>query len=250
MTRQPIFGFVPSALNEAQAAARIAAPAAVGVGPSLVVTPNLDHIVQLQRHPALRAAYDNATMILCDGFPVHYYARLRHHAAHRVTGAGLIARVMAQAHLHPECRLMFVVDRAETAQAVELWATSQGIAANVAVAVPPQGFIDKPPACTSLAAAIVRHRPTILVMAVGAPQSEIFVDRYNPALPDCWALCVGQGVKMALGLVRRAPPALRALHAEWLWRLLQEPRRLGARYGLGAFRFIAALAADLRGYPP
>ncbi|MCW8308623.1 WecB/TagA/CpsF family glycosyltransferase [Acidiphilium sp. PA] len=245
---RPIFGFVPSTLDETAVAARIAASPPFGAGPSLVVTPNLDHIVQYRRNPAFRAAYRRAAIILCDGFPVHYYARLRGHAAHRVTGSGLIARLMH--HPDPAVRMLFVVDRPETAHAVETWAQQHGIAHQVATSIPPLGFIAQPSACDQLALAIAQHRPTLLVMGVGAPQSEIFIDRYHAALPDCWALCVGQGVKMALGLVRRAPPAVQTLHAEWLWRLIQEPRRLAGRYGLGAFRFASAIVADLRGRSP
>ncbi len=248
MTPRPIFGLHPSTLDEADVAARLATAAPAGEGACLIVTPNLDHIVQLRRNPAFRAAYHSASLILCDGFPVQYYARLRGHRAHRVTGSGLIARLMHRPD--PAARLMFVVDRPETARAVEAWAEEHGITDQVATAIPPGGFITQPNACSALATTIARHRPTLLIMGVGAPQSEIFVDRYHSELPDCWALCVGQGVKMALGLVRRAPVAVQTLHAEWLWRLLQEPRRLAGRYGLGAFRFARAVAADLAGRQP
>lgn len=245
MTAHPIFGLIPSTLDEAGVTARLATSSPAGAGACLIVTPNLDHIVQLRRNAAFRAAYRRAVLILCDGFPVQYYARLRGHHAHRVTGSGLIARVMQ--HPDPAMRLMFVVDRPETAGAVAAWARAHGVIDQVATAIPPVGFIAQPAACSALATAIAHHRPGLLIMGVGAPQSEIFIDRYHRDLPDCWALCVGQGVKMALGLVRRAPPAVRTLHAEWLWRLLQEPRRLAGRYGLGAFRFAGAIAADLRG---
>lgn len=244
MTPAPVFGMVPSPLDEAGVLTLIAreTPAA---GPALIVTPNLDHIVQLRRNAAFRAAYRGARLVLCDGFPVQYYARLRGHPAHRVTGSDLIARLMAAAQ--PGRRMMFVVDEAATALAVKRWAATQGLADEVETLVPGYGFIGDATGCAGMVDAIRQFRPDIMVMAVGAPQSEIFVDRYRDALPPCWALCVGQGVKMALGLVGRAPPVVRRLHGEWLWRLAQEPRRLGARYGLGAFRFAAAIVDDLRG---
>lgn len=247
MSAHPIFGFVPSVLDEAGVLSRLAVPSPAGGGPSLIVTPNLDHVVQLRRNADFRAAYRRAALVLCDGFPVHYYARLRGHAAHRVTGSDLIDRIMNRPGPPRESRMMFVVDRAETADAVTAWAVRNRIDQTVATIVPPAGFIRSPPACAALVAAIARHRPTLLIMGVGAPQSEIFIDRHHAALTDCWALCVGQGVRMALGLVRRAPKAVQTLHAEWLWRLMQEPRRLAGRYGIGAFRFAGAIAADLRG---
>jgi N-acetylglucosaminyldiphosphoundecaprenol N-acetyl-beta-D-mannosaminyltransferase len=245
MRPRPIFGLSPSTLDEAGVAARLATASPAGEGACLIVTPNLDHVVQLRRNPGFRAAYRRASLILCDGFPVHYYARLRGHRAHRVTGSGLIARLMHRPD--PAARLMFVVDRPETARAVEAWADAHGVMDRVATVIPPAGFIMQEAACAALATAIAQHRPSLLIMGVGAPQSEMFIDRYHGDLPDCWALCVGQGVKMALGLVRRAPVSVQTLHAEWLWRLLQEPRRLAGRYGIGAFRFAHAVAADLAG---
>jgi N-acetylglucosaminyldiphosphoundecaprenol N-acetyl-beta-D-mannosaminyltransferase len=98
-----------------------------------------------------------------------------------------------------------------------------------------------------LAARIAAHRPDILVMGVGSPQSEVFADAWAAALPPCWVLCVGQGVKVALGLVRRAPPVMQAAQAEFLWRLGQEPRRLAGRYSRGAVLFLLAVLADLAG---
>jgi alpha-1,3-mannosyltransferase len=46
--------------------------------------------------------------------------------------------------------------------------------------------------------------------------------------------------------VRRAPAWLRALRCEWVYRLLQEPRRLGARYLVGGFIFLSRVIADAR----
>lgn len=240
MTR-PIFGFTPSPFTLQAVAAHLTQPPPAP-GPNLIVTPNLDHIVQLRRNPAFRAAYHRATIILCDGFPVHYYARLHGHMCHRVPGSDLIAHLMH--HITPPTRLTFVLDGPQTAQAVQSWAETRAIPATTTI--PPYGFIHRPEACTTLARTITESRPTLLIMAVGAPQSEIFIDRYHSLLPDCWTLCVGQGVRMALGLTSRAPPIIRTLHTEWLWRLLQDPSRLTSRYTLGAVRFLAAIVADMQ----
>ena len=51
----------------------------VGVRPTrveLMVTPNIDHIVNLRRNPAFARAYRRAAIVVCDGFPVRYYAAL------------------------------------------------------------------------------------------------------------------------------------------------------------------------------
>jgi N-acetylglucosaminyldiphosphoundecaprenol N-acetyl-beta-D-mannosaminyltransferase len=84
----------------------------------------------------------------------------------------------------------------------------------------------------------------VLIMAVGAPRSEVFVDTYRAVLPPCWALCVGQAVKIELGLVRRASSTWQSIGMEWLWRMLQEPSRLTKRYATASVGFCCAIVED------
>lgn len=240
---RPVFGFSPTDDTAAAITATVLRrPDAV----NLVVTPNLDHVARLRRCAAFRAAYRSAAIVLCDGAPVHLYARLRGMAARRVTGCDLAIALLAPDRIIPlEARLFFAVDTADTAGAVRTWAARRGLGDRVATAVPPRGFAAPGAAQNALRDAIARHGTTLLVMAVGAPQSEVFVDRARAGLPPLWAICIGQAVKVALGLTRRAPPAARDLGLEWAWRLWQEPRRLARRYGLGAFDFALAVTEDL-----
>lgn len=84
----------------------------------------------------------------------------------------------------------------------------------------------------------------MLIMAVGAPRSEVFVDTHRAILPQCWALCVGQAVKIELGLVRRASSVWRSIGLEWLWRACQEPSRLTKRYVTATIGFGFAIVED------
>lgn len=214
-----------------------------GVG--LVVTPNLDHVVQLRRNTALARAYRRAEVVACDGFPLRYHLRLRGVPAATATGCDIAASVMRAADIEPWQRLFFVVDCRETAEAVHAWAARRALAGQVATAIPPLGFERDPGFCAELAAAIAAHGTTTLFMGVGAPRSEIFVDSHRDILPPCWALCVGQAVKIEVGLVQRAPAIVRRLHGEWAWRVAQEPRRLARRYAVGSAVFLLAVAEDL-----
>jgi N-acetylglucosaminyldiphosphoundecaprenol N-acetyl-beta-D-mannosaminyltransferase len=112
------------------------------------------------------------------------------------------------------------------------------------VAIPPFGFERDADYCAGLANTIRQFGTTILIMAVGAPRSEVFVDTHRALLPPCWAFCVGQAVKIELGLVRRASPRWQALGLEWLWRVFQEPSRLMGRYLTATVGFARAVVAD------
>jgi N-acetylglucosaminyldiphosphoundecaprenol N-acetyl-beta-D-mannosaminyltransferase len=142
-------------------------------------------------------------------------------------------------------RLFFVLDRAETEASLRDWARARGFAGIIGAAIPPFGFEDDDALCRDLASRIAAHGTTILLMGVGAPRSEIFVDRYQAWLPPCWALCVGQAIKIELGLVVRAPRAWQVSGLEWMWRVAQEPRRLAGRYIRSSAAFLAAVVADL-----
>lgn len=211
-------------------------------GVALVVTPNIDHIATIRRSPPLARAYDNAARIVCDGWPVQVYARLCGLHVRRVTGCELTSELMRLAPDATSQRLFFVVDSVTTERGVREWAARKGVTAEVQV--PPFGFERDAGYCTRLAAAIREHRTTVLMMAVGAPRSEVFVDTYRAILPPCWAFCVGQAVKIELGLVRRASWRWRSVGMEWLWRMFQEPSRLGKRYMYATIGFGVAVVED------
>ena len=139
-------------------------------------------------------------------------------------------------------RLFFVVDTAETENAVRDWAAKSGVVCEVTV--PAFGFDRDAGYCRRLAETIREYDTTVLIMAVGAPRSEVFVDTHRALLPRCWAFCVGQAVKIELGLVRRASSKWQSIGMEWLWRMFQEPSRLTRRYVTAAIGFSFAVVED------
>jgi N-acetylglucosaminyldiphosphoundecaprenol N-acetyl-beta-D-mannosaminyltransferase len=219
-------------------------PRAAADGVGLVVTPNIDHIATIRRDPGLARAYSNAERIVCDGWPVQLYARLCGLRLARVTGCEIAARLMGMDSYPSWHRLFFVVDSPGTEAALRDWAERHGVADRCAITIPPFGFERDIGFSASLAAAIAGFGTTVLIMGVGAPRSEIFVDTHRQALPPCWAFCVGQAVKIELALVRRAPARWRAAGVEWLWRVLQEPTRLTRRYITATVGFGMAVIED------
>jgi N-acetylglucosaminyldiphosphoundecaprenol N-acetyl-beta-D-mannosaminyltransferase len=236
----------PFGLNLSPDSARDIAGAAVHAKPpegvALVVTPNIDHIATIRRSPALAQAYRNAACIVCDGWPVQLYARWCGLRIGRVTGCEITSELMRLAPYPASQRLFFVVDNATTEHAVRAWAARSDVVCDVTI--PPFGFERDAGYCQRLAESIRTNDTTILVMAVGAPRSEVFVDTYRALLPPCWAFCVGQAVKIELGLVRRASSKWRSFGLEWLWRLIQEPSRLTTRYVTATIGFGFAVIED------
>ncbi len=237
------FGLALSPLAAPQVIARVMGetPAAL----RLVVTPNIDHL-RLLRQPGFAQAYAGAELVCPDGFPVLLYGRLRGLALERrVTGCELFARLAEHGSL-AEKRVVIVTESAASEAAVRLWAQTQGLD-RLHVLTAPAGLAADGAAQAGLARAISAQMPDILVMTLGAPVSEVFVDAHRQALPACWVLCVGQAVRVHLGLTERAPAVWQRVGLEWLWRVRQEPRRLLGRYARDLAWFPVAVFRDVVG---
>jgi len=209
------------------------------------VTPNVQHVAEMRRNPELQRAIQDADLVTCDGFPLVSYARMSGcEIPGRVTGREVVEELMLRSPLTGHV-LFFLIDSVETADATRLWAESRGLSDRVVIEVAPQRFGEDQRECAALAARIRAAGTTILFIGLGAPKSELFAARYRGHLGDCWALCIGQSVRLVLGLVRRPPQICVALRMEWFWRMALEPRRLAGRYAFGAMGFGAAVLSDM-----
>ncbi|MFE3323365.1 WecB/TagA/CpsF family glycosyltransferase [Streptomyces sp. NPDC059176] len=88
-------------------------------------------------------------------------------------------------------------------------------------------------------AAVRAAAPDLLFLAVPTPLKERFLARHLDGLGCGLAVGVGGSFDVVAGVHSRAPLWMRRWGLEWAFRLLQEPRRLFARYLIGNSRFIA-----------
>ncbi len=77
------------------------------------------------------------------------------------------------------------------------------------------------------------EKPDILLIAMGTPVQEKWIDRHVGPGHARLVISVGALFDFVAGDVQRAPGSVRKLRLEWVFRLLQEPRRLWRRYLLG-----------------
>lgn len=95
--------------------------------------------------------------------------------------------------------------------------------------------------CDSVCTEINRAAPDLLLVGMGNPRQEYFIVQNRAHLDATVAIGVGALFDFMSGSVIRAPKMVQAAGLEWLFRLLQEPRRLFRRYVVGIPRFFAAL---------
>ncbi|MBD1556207.1 WecB/TagA/CpsF family glycosyltransferase [Vibrio sp. S9_S30] len=82
------------------------------------------------------------------------------------------------------------------------------------------------------------HSVDVVVMAMGMPKQEGVSKLICEAYPDVSTINGGAILDFIAGKVTRAPEWVQKLSLEWLYRLIQEPKRLFRRYVIGNVVFL------------
>ena len=208
----------------------------------IIVTPNLDHLRRLGRGDPMGVVYERAALVLADGTPLLWAARLAGTPLpERVPGSDLIGSLSATAaRVDVPIALIGGAPGSAERAAVHLVERYPGLTV-AGTACPPLRFEEDPVAVEALLERIVGWRPGIVFTGLGSPKQELFNDQLAERLPGAWLLGVGAAIDMVAGEVRRAPPWAHRTGLEWVFRLAQEPRRLARRYLLEDLPFAFTL---------
>lgn len=96
----------------------------------------------------------------------------------------------------------------------------------------------------SVKAEIRSSGAALVFVAMGSPRTERWLGAHGHDLGVGVAMGVGGSLDVMAGRSRRAPASVQRLGLEWLYRLLQEPRRLAHR-NLLSVTFVGLLAREL-----
>ena len=88
-------------------------------------------------------------------------------------------------------------------------------------------------------AELAELKPDLLLVAMGVPKQEMWINENVSKLPNCTAIGVGGLFDFVSERIPRAPLWMRKFNIEWCFRLYQEPIRLFKRYIIGNPLFIA-----------
>lgn len=100
------------------------------------------------------------------------------------------------------------------------------------------GYINHELEQTDLINKINSSKANILLVAMGAPMQEIFIEKYKNQLNSNVIIGVGGLFDFYSSNIKRAPMYLRETGFEWVYRMIQEPKRMWKRYILGNPLFI------------
>ncbi len=230
--RTPFLDIEFDALTVDEASAAIAHRAR-SLGPfAYVATPNVDHVVRLEKQPALGSLYDNAWMNLCDSRILQAFADASYIDLPATPGADVVEDLFRKYIAPTDTVLVIGGTDAMSAALRERFGLKD------------LRWFDAPPGLREDAAAraacvrfIRENRAAYVFLAVGSPQQEQIAYEARQA-GDCSgiAICCGASLEFLTGITMRAPLWMRTRRLEWLFRLGMEPSRMWKRYLVDAPR--------------
>jgi len=212
-----------------------------------VVTPNVDHIIRFNEEASFRDLYAAASYVLLDSrFANALFQVFKGRTVPVCTGSDLVASLLKMS-VRVSDRIVLIGGTESSAQHI---ANTYGLK-DLRHHNPPMGFIKDPQAVATCLQFIEDQSPfRFCFLAIGSPQQEAIAARLRErGRARGLALCIGAAVNFVTGVERRAPEWIQHLALEWLYRLIQNPRRLARRYlirGPKIFRYLLTTRVEVR----
>ena len=190
---------------------------------------NVHTTVMSQKDEEYRNIQNSAFLALPDGSPLSLVQRLRgYRMAEQVAGPDLMAELW-KATENTEISHYFYGSTPETIEALEknLKKEYPGIKI-VGMEAPPFRPLTEAEDAEAVAR-INQSGAAIVWVGLGAPKQEKWMYEHRGKV-NALMLGVGAGFDFHAGTVKRAPAWMRKHYLEWLYRLIQDPKRLWKRY--------------------
>lgn len=188
-----------------------------------VMTPNSEMLVEACRNPAFHSILRRSALNLPDSVGMLWMARKTgQHIPERVTGVDTVQQLCRElTEEHPAFLLGGGEGVGERARASLEGRNPQLRVVGIYAGSPREEDREE------ILRRINDAKPHLLLVAFGAPEQDLWIDRYLPQMPSVRvAMGIGGTLDFLAGVQKRAPLFIQRLGLEWLWRLLQEPRRL------------------------
>jgi N-acetylglucosaminyldiphosphoundecaprenol N-acetyl-beta-D-mannosaminyltransferase len=190
----------------------------------------------------VHAALAHASLLLPDGMPLVWIQRqLGFPAAQRMYGPDILWSV-CEATAQQPVRHFFYGGRAKIARrlADRLQTAFPDLTVCGSAAAPDLPERDIIPD-EQVIAMLNQSKADIIWIGLGAPRQDIWMYKYRPLLNAPVLIGVGAAFDFLSGNKRQAPRLLQNIGLEWLFRLVNEPRRLWRRYLIYNMRFVSII---------
>lgn len=206
---------------------------------SYVVTPNVDHIVRLEKDVELQKVYKNASLILTDGKPLIWISKwYKTPIKEKISGSDLFPKVCElAANKNYTMYLLGAAEGVADTAAKNLMKKYPGLNV-VGTYSPPFGFTKNEQEMNKIKTQIQEVHPDILIVGLGCPKQEKFMYYHCKELGVPISFGLGASIDFEAGNIKRAPKWMSNHGLEWLYRFSKEPKRLFKRYFVDDLKII------------
>lgn len=199
----------------------------------VVFTPNVDHLVKLQKDNKFFQAYQDADYRVCDSQLVLAASRfLGNPIKEKVSGSDLFPAFYKRYGEDESVKIFLLGGMPGVAEQARQ-RINRKVGRNMVVGCysPPFGFEDDEAECHKIIHMINNSGANVLAVGVGAPKQEKWIVKYRSSLSAINTFfAIGATIDFEAGNLKRAPAWISSAGLEWLYRLSLEPGRLWRRY--------------------
>lgn len=198
---------------------------------SYTVAINVDVVMKIENDSYLKEVTDNADMVLVDGKPLVWIAKLyKRPVKAKISGSDLVPLLCKRAV--EKGYSIFVIggkDGIAKRAKYNLEKELSGIKI-VGTYAPPIGFEKDDKELDKINRMISDAQPDLLIACFGCPKQEKWIYENYQKYDAIVSICAGATVDFLAGNVNRAPHWMSESGLEWFYRFLMEPKRLFKRY--------------------
>lgn len=199
----------------------------------VVFTPNVDHLIKLQKDEDFYKVYLIADYKLCDSQVLIYASKfLGTPIKQKISGSDFFP-AFYNYHKYNEEIKIFLLGAATGVAKKAQEKINRKVGRNIVVGSysPSFGFEKDELECMEIVKIINQSEATVLSVGLGAPKQEKWIYKYKDKLPNIKIfLAVGATIDFEANKLKRSPQWMSDSGLEWLYRLLAEPKRLWKRY--------------------
>jgi len=216
----------------------------------VLVTPNLDHLVKLQKDRDFYNVYKSADWIICDSKILLVQSMFLGKSIKEAIPGSSLFPAYCDYHKNDADIKIFLLGAAPGVANKAMKKINKRIQRQIVVGAlsPSFGFEKNEQECEEIIRNINESDATVLVVGVGAPKQEKWINKYKDQFTDIdLFMALGATIDFEAGNIERSPKFFQIIGFEWLYRLIKEPKRLWKRYLVDDVQFFYYLLKQKAG---
>lgn len=216
----------------------------------VLITPNLDHLIKLQKDKDFYDCYKKAEWVVCDSNILRLFSKLlKKPFVEAIPGSSFFTSYYMYHKDDADCKIFLLgAKEGVAAKAMDRINAKVGHQIVVGAYSPSFGFEKNEEECKEIVNIINKSGANVVLVGVGAPKQEKWIMKWKHLMPGVkvW-MALGATIDFEAGNVKRAPKIYQKLAMEWLYRFTREPKRLFHRYFVDDMKFFWYFGKQLLG---